>query len=234
MNCAARTADATRLLPLAGLTVSAGVSPNRKLSKIAADFNKPNGQYVIDPSRDAMIAFAHALPIRKIPGVGRVTERYLQALGVETVADVYRLRGKLMLVKGEVGIDFLLRSYLGLGGTEIAEAGQRNQKGIGVERTFRETTDLGFIQTKVSPIALAYSNSTGLTMNYPRSAGHDCRVPGGRHGPVGIRRANADAQSKVEHVQTHLKGQNARGWDLLLGPTHDQERGEEVVRGRPG
>lgn len=126
------------------------MSPNRKLSKIAADFNKPNGQYVIDPTKEAMMAFAHSLPIRKIPGVGRVTERYLQALGVETVADVYRLRGKLMLVKSEVGIEFLLRSYLGLGGTEIAEPGQRNQKGIGVERTFRETTDLGFIHTKVS------------------------------------------------------------------------------------
>ena len=98
-----------------------------------------------------MTAFAQALPIRKIPGVGRVTERYLQALGVQTVADVYRLRGRLMLVKSEVGIEFLLRSYLGLGGTEIAEAGQRNQKGIGVERSFRETTDMAFIQTKVNP-----------------------------------------------------------------------------------
>jgi len=95
------------------------------------------------------MAFAHALPIRKIPGVGRVTERYLQALGVETVADVYRLRGRLMLVKNEIGIEFLLRSYLGLGGVEIAEPGQRTQKGIGVERTFRETTDLGFIRAKV-------------------------------------------------------------------------------------
>ena len=51
-----------------GLTVSAGVSTNAKLSKIAADFNKPDGQYVIDPTRDAGMAFMAALPIRRVPG----------------------------------------------------------------------------------------------------------------------------------------------------------------------
>lgn len=153
-----------------GLTVSAGVSPNRKLSKIAADFNKPNGQYVIAPSRQAMMSFMHPLPIRKIPGVGRVTERYLQSLGVNTVADIYRLRGRLMLVKNEVGLDFLLRAYLGLGGTEIAEPGQRNQKGIGVERTFKETTDVAFFRQKLRTIAesladdMASSEYAGRTL----------------------------------------------------------------------
>lgn len=51
-----------------GLTVSAGVSTNAKLSKIAADFNKPDGQYVIDSTREAGMAFMAALPIRKVPG----------------------------------------------------------------------------------------------------------------------------------------------------------------------
>lgn len=112
-----------QVLAETGLTVSAGVSPNRTLSKIAAvsrvalpptcltissadnhllphlqDFNKPNGNYVIEPTREAMMAFARELSIRKIPGVGRVTERYLQALGVDKVGDIYALRGKLMLV----------------------------------------------------------------------------------------------------------------------------------------
>lgn len=153
-----------------GLTVSAGVFPNRKLSKIAADSNKPNGQCVIEPTRTAMMGFMHPLPIRKIPGVGRVTERYLQSLGVEIVADIYRLRGRLMLVKSEVGLDYLLRAYLGLGGTEISEPGQRNQKGIGVERTFKETTDVTFFLQKLRTIAesladdMANSEYAGRTL----------------------------------------------------------------------
>lgn len=54
-----------------GLTVSAGVSTNAKLSKIGADFNKPDGQYVIDPTREAGMEFMAPLPIRRVPGFVR-------------------------------------------------------------------------------------------------------------------------------------------------------------------
>lgn len=81
-----------------GLTVSAGVSANATLSKIAADLRKPDGQYIVPSTRSGVMSFMNDLPIRKVPGIGRVSERWLTALNVNTVGDVYKMRGKLFLV----------------------------------------------------------------------------------------------------------------------------------------
>ena len=81
-----------------GLTVSAGISANAMLSKIAADLRKPDGQFSVPRTREGIINFTKDLPIRRIPGIGRVSERWLTGLGVHTVGDIYRMRGKLFLV----------------------------------------------------------------------------------------------------------------------------------------
>lgn len=76
------------------LTISAGIAPNRMLAKvrlrgghaderICSDKNKPNGQFELERERSAIIKFMRNLPVRKIPGFGRVTERCLEGLGVE-------------------------------------------------------------------------------------------------------------------------------------------------------
>lgn len=49
-----------------GLTASAGIAPNKMLAKVASDVNKPNGQYLVDPSRDGLLKFVWSLPIRKV------------------------------------------------------------------------------------------------------------------------------------------------------------------------
>jgi DNA polymerase-4 len=69
-----------------GLTASAGVAPNKFLAKIASDWNKPNGTFVVRP-RDVM-AFLTPLPVRKVPGVGKVMQGKLEQLGVLTVGDL--------------------------------------------------------------------------------------------------------------------------------------------------
>ncbi|OZI74522.1 DNA polymerase IV [Bordetella genomosp. 12] len=69
-----------------GLTASAGVAPNKFLAKIASDWNKPDGLFVVRPSR--VLAFLEPLPVRKVPGVGKVTQARLQALGIETVGEL--------------------------------------------------------------------------------------------------------------------------------------------------
>ena len=68
------------------LTASAGIAPNKFLAKIASDWNKPDGQFVVKP---AMVqAFVAALPVGKIPGVGKVMEARLAELGIATCADL--------------------------------------------------------------------------------------------------------------------------------------------------
>ena len=70
------------------LTASAGVAPNKFLAKIASDWRKPDGIYVVKP---AMVAdFLAPLPVGKIPGVGKVMEGKLAALGIRSVG---QLRG---------------------------------------------------------------------------------------------------------------------------------------------
>lgn len=69
-----------------GLTASAGVAPNKFLAKIASDWNKPDGLCVIRPQQ--ALAFLAPLSVGRLPGVGKVTEARLAALGLVTVADV--------------------------------------------------------------------------------------------------------------------------------------------------
>lgn len=68
------------------LTASAGVAPNKFLAKIASDWKKPNGLFVIQPAE--VEAFLTPLPVGRIPGVGKVTEERLGRLGLRTVGDV--------------------------------------------------------------------------------------------------------------------------------------------------
>jgi DNA polymerase-4 len=71
------------------LTVSAGVSYNKFLAKVASDINKPNGIAVIRPS-DAE-KFLEALPIGKFYGVGKISEKRMIALGINNGLDLKRM-----------------------------------------------------------------------------------------------------------------------------------------------
>ncbi len=70
------------------LTASAGVAPNKFLAKIASDWKKPDGLFVIRPHEAE--AFLAPLPVAKLPGVGRTTESALEAIGIRTIADLRR------------------------------------------------------------------------------------------------------------------------------------------------
>ena len=69
-----------------GLTASAGIAPNKFLAKIASDWRKPDGQFVIRPQD--VDAFLAPLPVAKLHGVGRVMDSRLQALGIGTVGQL--------------------------------------------------------------------------------------------------------------------------------------------------
>ncbi|AOE49903.1 DNA polymerase IV [Kangiella sediminilitoris] len=71
------------------LTASAGIAPNKFLAKVASDWEKPNGQFVITP--DEVDAFMLELPVKKIPGVGKKTSEKLHNMGVYNCADLQKL-----------------------------------------------------------------------------------------------------------------------------------------------
>ncbi|MEX2481571.1 MAG: DNA polymerase IV [Gammaproteobacteria bacterium] len=68
------------------LNASAGVAANKFLAKIASDWRKPNGLFVIQPHE--ALDFLAPLPVRKLPGVGKATEAALTALGITSIAEL--------------------------------------------------------------------------------------------------------------------------------------------------
>ncbi len=75
-----------RIFEKTGLTASAGISYNKFLAKLASDYRKPNGQFVIPPGKGA--AFVEALAVGKFHGVGPVTAEKMNQLGIRTGADL--------------------------------------------------------------------------------------------------------------------------------------------------
>ncbi len=78
-----------------GLTASAGVAPNKFLAKIASDWHKPNGICVIKPSQ--VQRFIQDLPLKKIPGVGKVTQEKLKSLNLETLGNLQQIDEALLI-----------------------------------------------------------------------------------------------------------------------------------------
>jgi DNA polymerase-4 len=75
-----------RIATTVGITASAGIAPNKFIAKIASDWNKPDGQFVVKPQQ--VDAFVAVLPVSKLFGVGKVTAARLNQLGVETCGDL--------------------------------------------------------------------------------------------------------------------------------------------------
>lgn len=74
------------------LTASAGIAPNKFLAKIASDWNKPNGQFVVTP--DEIDDFVRDLSVKKIYGVGKVTAKKMNSMGLHTCSDLQQLDQK--------------------------------------------------------------------------------------------------------------------------------------------
>lgn len=75
-----------RIFEVTGLTASAGISYNKFLAKLASDYRKPNGQYLVAPDKGA--AFVEHLAVGKFHGIGPVTAEKMNRLGIQTGADL--------------------------------------------------------------------------------------------------------------------------------------------------
>lgn len=120
------------------LTASAGVAPNKFLAKIASDWRKPDGLFVIQPQD--VSTFLLPLEVGRIPGVGKVTEERLKQMGVGTVGDLLELElPTLQLQFGRYG----LRLYeLARGIDHNPVIPNRPPKSISAEDTFERDLPL--------------------------------------------------------------------------------------------
>ncbi|OSM94710.1 MULTISPECIES: DNA polymerase IV [Lonsdalea] len=116
------------------LTASAGIAPIKFLAKVASEQNKPNGQYVITPAQ--VDEFILALPLAKIPGVGKVTASRLAERGLHTCADVRRYDLSALLKSfGKFGRVLWERCH---GIDERQVSPDRLRKSVGVEKTLAQ------------------------------------------------------------------------------------------------
>ena len=120
------------------LTASAGVAPNKFLAKLASDWRKPDGLFVIRP--EEVDAFLLPLPVGRLPGVGKVTEEKLVKVGIKTVSELRALdHSALENLFGRYG----LRLYeLARGIDDNPVVPDRPTRSISVEDTFEHDVPL--------------------------------------------------------------------------------------------
>jgi len=125
-----------RILEETGLTASAGISYNKFLAKLASDQRKPNGQFAVTPEMGA--AWVETLPVKRFHGVGPVTARKMQGLGIETGAD---LRAKpIEFLRAHFGSSAEWYYAIARGEDDRPVDAERIRKSSGSETTFN--TDL--------------------------------------------------------------------------------------------
>ena len=123
---------------LTGLTASAGVAPNKFLAKVASDWHKPNGICVIKPSQ--VQHFIQNLPLKKIPGVGKVTQEKLHSLKLETLGDLQKIEENILIHHfGKYGKQLFLYAQ---GIDERPVEAERQRQQISNETTFDDDLTL--------------------------------------------------------------------------------------------
>jgi DNA polymerase-4 len=131
------------------LTASAGVAPNKFLAKIASDWRKPDGLFVIRP--DEVDSFLPPLPVGRLPGVGRVTEARLEKFGVRTVGDLREL--ELPGLEGSFGRHGLRLYELARGIDDNPVVPDRPTQSVSAEDTFQQDVLLSETELLIRQLA---------------------------------------------------------------------------------
>lgn len=121
-----------KIREVTGLTASAGISYNKFLAKLASDYRKPDGQFVITPKMGE--TFVEALPVKKFRGVGPATAAKMNRFGIETGLD---LKGQtLPFLQQNFGKTGPYYYWIARGVDERPVRADRLRKSIGAENTF--------------------------------------------------------------------------------------------------
>jgi DNA polymerase-4 len=118
-----------------GLTLSIGISYNKFLAKLASEWNKPNGTFMITPDMIPELLFP--MKISKIHGLGKKTAEKLYKMNIGVVEDLYKLsKREIIFILGE---NYGLEIYNKIRGIDCRKIKTKyERKSIGVERTLRE------------------------------------------------------------------------------------------------
>ena len=147
------------------LTASAGVAPNKFLAKLASDWKKPDGLFVIQP--DEVDAFLLPLPVGRLPGVGKVNEEKLAKLGIKIVGEMRKL--ELPTLEREFG-RYGGRLYeLARGIDENPVVPDRPTKSISVEDTFQEDVLLAETEPMIRRLAEKLWSASRNESRIPRT-----------------------------------------------------------------
>ena len=131
------------------LTASAGVAPNKFLAKIASDWRKPDGLFVIRPPE--IESFLAPLPVARIPGIGKVMDAKLEALGIRTCADLRAFDARELQRRfGSYGRRL---SELAVGIDERAVNPDQPVQSISAEDTFAQDVPLSEIEPIIRILA---------------------------------------------------------------------------------
>lgn len=137
------------IFAVTGLTASAGVAPNKFLAKIASDWNKPNGLFVIKPHQ--VLNFIQDLALNKIPGVGKVTHEKLNQLNLHTLGDLQKIEENVLIHHfGKYGKQLYLYAQ-GIDHRPVKAERERQQ--ISKEITFDDDYTLGQCSHTWQPLA---------------------------------------------------------------------------------
>ena len=131
------------------LTASAGVAPNKFLAKIASDWRKPDGLFVIRP--DEVDSFLPPLPVGRLPGVGKVTEARLEKLGIRTVGDLREL--ELPALEGPFGRHGIRLYELARGIDNSPVLPDRPTQSVSAEDTFQHDVPLSETESLIRRLA---------------------------------------------------------------------------------
>ena len=131
------------------LTASAGVAPNKFLAKLASDWRKPDGLFVIQPGD--IDAFLLPLPVERLPGVGKVTGEKLAKLGAQTVRDLRTL--DLAVLEPHFGRYGQRLHELALGIDHNQVVPDRPTQSISVEDTFEHDVLLAETEPMIRRLA---------------------------------------------------------------------------------
>ena len=152
------------ILKETGLTISAGIAVSKFVAKIASDIGKPDGLTVVHP--DGVKDFLDPLPIKKMWGVGKVSQQILSRLNIHTFKDLRQTPVKILEKKfGKHGVNIHL---LAMGTDDRDVIPEHDVKSIGHERTFsQDITSLDVAQKEL----LVLSNKVGRRMRHKRLKG---------------------------------------------------------------